>query len=181
MKKEKKTKSKTALAVRTIRKELGLTQLEFSEKLGLASDGKWISQLENDRGAPDRTLAEKMSALAKYPAPVAWIMGETDYRTDAERFKSVVQEAQLEADYMFTGLSLLAKLSGYAIEPPQLDGKRDAESAVAAIKAGYFVEKESQSITLTLEEMNILENHIANIVEAQLDFLFKLKGGSANG
>lgn len=181
MKNEKKSKSKTALAVRTIRKELGLTQLEFSEKLGLESDGKWISQIENDRGAPDRTLAEKMSALAKYPAPVAWIMGETDFRTDAERFRTAIQEVQLENDYMFAGLSLLAKLSGYAIEPPQLNGVHDAEAAIAAVKAGYFIEKDGASITLSLEEMNALENHVVNMVEAQLDFLFKLKGGAQNG
>ncbi len=81
MNKPKNAKSKTAVAVRTLRKELGMTQREFSEKLGLESDGKWISQIENDRGTPDYSLAKKMAEIAKAPASLAWIMGESDYRT----------------------------------------------------------------------------------------------------
>lgn len=113
MKKEKKARSKTAVAVRTIRKELGLTQLEFSEKLGLESDGKWISQIENDRGRPDYSLAQKMSAIAKNPASVAWIMGESPYRTNEDYLESYLMKEETLIDAWNSLLHEIAEFGSF--------------------------------------------------------------------
>lgn len=162
-----------------VRNELNLFQHELAALVDC--EPNYISMIERGDRKLSLSMAKKISAIAKYPAPVAWLMGETDFRTNADQLSNAIQEAKLEADYMFSGLSLLAKLSGYAIEPPQLSGVHDVVAVIETIKAGYFIEKNGASITLSLEEMNVLENHIVNMVDAQLDFLFKLKGGAQNG
>ena len=143
--------------VRTIRKELSLTQEQFAEKLEVTSD--YISMLETGKKQPSNKLARKISKLATAPAPVEWLTGATEYRTDSQRFAAFISKKQEEGDLLFNGLWSFAFLNGYEIIPPDWSD-HDAAKIIQAAKAGYLVSKDGEAVTLTMEEMNRLENEV---------------------
>lgn len=181
MKKTKNPNGNSDNPVRIVRGELDLLQHEFAEKLGC--EPNYISMIERGVRPLSFNMAERISEIAKYPAPIEWLMGKTTVRNIEEQqrisaqrtlrtFQRAYQQSQIDYKNMFDGLCLLAKANDYVINPAVSDN-------IDASISEYTIENGDLSISLSTDEMFALKNHIANIVEAQLAFLFKLKGGSA--
>jgi len=78
--------------IRKIRTDLGMTQVQFAESLGVTSNA--LAQWESDRNQPRRMVevAEKIEELYKVPA--AWVLG-----VDIAPFPVTASEArQLERE-----------------------------------------------------------------------------------
>lgn len=159
-----------------------VSQESFAEILDCSVDS--IRSIEQGRRPLSKKMAEKISKIAEYPAPVEWLMGKAERDIEESRARVKEQNIRLaqrayylsQMDYkkMFDGLCLLAESNDYIITPPTSD---NIDSSIIE----YSIKHGDTTITISKEEMFIFKNHIADIVENQLDFLFKLKGGAQNG
>ena len=90
---------------------------------------------------------------------------------------------QNESDLLMRGLAAFAKLCDYQISaasPVQTDPAPVGE-VLKAIREGYTIRKDDQTVRLSLEEMNDFENEVCDFVELKLKHLFKQKGERDNG
>ena len=164
--------------VRLLRKEHNLSQ----EKLAAAIAGlggccaKQIGYIENDR--PGRELKRDLAyVLAQYfSVDVAFLMCESDYRTQSEKYRAVISKGAKEADLLYSGLWSFAELTGYKVTPPDLQGEQCVEHAIETIKKGYQIEHKGKTITLSLEEMCHFENMLCDMAESAFRYLFKERG-----
>lgn len=82
MNRNHKSNDLCAERVRIVRKELDLTQAAFGELVGC--EPNYISMIERGERPVSHNMARKISASAKYPTRVDWVMGETDERNERE-------------------------------------------------------------------------------------------------
>jgi DNA-binding XRE family transcriptional regulator len=115
-----------------------------------------------------------------------WLMGYTDYKNQSEKFGALISEGQNEADLLLRGLIAFAKLTGYKIglkspaHGPN-ETSASAENWVKMFRDGYTIQKDGQTVNLSLEEMNLFENEVCDFVELKLKHLLKQKGDKNNG
>lgn len=90
---------------------------------------------------------------------------------------------QDEAHLLFLGLNAFAKLCDYQISAasPVHTDPAPVEEVLKAIREGYTIRKENQTVRLSVEEMNAFENEVCDFVELKLKHLFKQKGERNNG
>lgn len=163
---------KSGQRVRIIRKELGLTQQELADKLGLC-DGKYISQIEIGKRKLPPAHAQTLCEIAAQPASYRWLVGETDYRTDTEKILHELAETVVDNNTRNEAVFALAYRMGYIIIPPDLKNVR-TKSELEKMNR-FFVAKDGKMIDMSIEEMNHLENLISAIIKIQLEFLFNTK------
>lgn len=115
-----------------------------------------------------------------------WLMGYTDYKNNSEKFAAVISKAQNEGDLLLHGLTAFAKLCGYQIglsSPAYKLGEEPVpvEKVLKMVRDGYTIQKDGQTVRLSLDEMNLFENEVCDFVELKLKHLFKQKGDKNNG
>ena len=154
----------------------GLTQAQLAEMLGYA-DENTISMIVN--GRRKLTLDKARTIVQNYPdVSIAWLMGDSEYINEKQRAISLIQAAEKEGNLLDTGLKSFATLSGYQISFPFENGFAGLKltDIFAEIKSGCVIEKDGSQIQLSTEELNRFENHICDIIENELKFLFYMKG-----
>ena len=171
--------------VRTIRKEHKLTQNAFAELIGKPDKetdkdmycGSYISNVESGSRALPAPMARRIASL--FDVSVDWLMGVSDFRTHNDylisKNRKVINTARKESELLSIGLAAFATLNGYQITPPDLSGSQDVSSVLYSVSNGYTISKDGQAITLSLEEMNRLQNEISDLVSVRLKYLFKEK------
>ena len=163
--------------LKQLRSEAKLTQRQVAQKINFSD--KQIGYMETGKRSITRQAAHLLSEVFKVDE--AWILCETDFRNQEERFRSSVNDSINEGNLLYAGTWAFAELSGYNITPPDLHDSMYIKDAISALKAGYLIEKDGKTVTLSLEEMNRFENLLCDLVESALKYLFKEKEGVTNG
>ena len=165
--------------LKILRKERGLHQADLAEEIEKMQHGKrtcsekQISYIENGSRPLSRNYAHLFAKF--FDVDAAWILCETDYRTAAHKFAAMINKSREESDLLFTGLLAFASLNGYTIDAKPLTG--DVEEVINNLNCQYSIKKDGKQITLSVDAMNAFENHLCNIVNTELQFLFKMNGG----
>ncbi len=163
--------------LKILRKERHLTLEALASEIGKMQpeDSRChpnhLSMVEHNRRPISPEYAMLFSEFFNVDAN--WILCKTDYRTDQHKFAAAVSKAQREGDYLYTGLWALASLNGYTINMKSLSG--EVEEAISDLNSLYSIEKAGKIITLSVGEMNLLENEINDLVASRLDYLFRWK------
>ena len=92
-----------------------------------------------------------------------WLLGLDDYMTIADLNRSIIMQSYSTAELLAQGFQSFATLSGYTITPPNFSNN-NAEMIVNEIKRGYKINKEDKTISISLEDMNKLQNDICDYV-----------------
>ena len=172
--------------LRVCRERMNLTQkglidkvYELSENNGKERNEKQVSYIENGTRQISAEYARLFGKVLGVQA--SYLLGESDYETEAARFYSVINNMNQEGNLLYSGLCAFAILTDYEITPPNLANTGSIKNYFKEMKAGYKITKNNQTVTLSLEEMNRFENEICDFVELKLIHLFKKKAGANNG
>lgn len=163
--------------LKMLRDERGLTQEELATEIQNLQEKptcseNQISYLETGSRKISAKYAELFSKFFNVDAD--FILCRDDYRNSRYRFFGVMEELNEEGALLLTGINSFAALCGYKITAAPLSG--DIEDTLRAIKAAYTIEKDGQTVRLSLEEMNRLENEVCDMIETRLKYLFKERG-----
>ena len=144
---------------------------EFEEKqIGYIENGKRMMSAEYAR-----LFGKVLGVQASY------LLGESDYETEAARFYSAIDNMNKEGDLLYSGLCAFAMLTNYEITPPNLSNASSIQDYFDELNNGYKIRKDNQTVVLSLGEMNRFENEICDFVELKLIHLFKEKAGVNSG
>lgn len=148
------------------------TQERLAEKLDIST--VYLSDIVRGSKRLTPELAIKIAKLFP-PTRIEWLLGEDDFQTEAMRFMDEMSVIRHEGNLLYTGLCAFAELTDYKITPLAMNAG-SFEEFFDAVKAAYRITDGTQSVTLSLEEMNQFENEVCDFVELKLKHLFKQKG-----
>lgn len=148
------------------------TQERLAEKLDIST--VYLSDIVRGSKRLTPELAIKIAKLFP-PTRIEWLLGEDDFQTEAMRFMDEMAVIRHEGNLLYTGLCAFAELTDYKIMPLAMNAG-SFEEFFDAVKAAYRITNGTQSVTLSLEEMNQFENEVCDFVELKLKHLFKQKG-----
>lgn len=159
--------------VKELLKDNGKTQVWLAEQLYLQPEH--LNMMLNGK----RNLGEdKIHAIVElFPGvELDWLLGISDYKTVGEHFARTISQCQHEGELLMIGLRAFAQLSGYEITfaaPALSDGQQTApvEAWLKMFREGYTVSGKEGSATISLEDMNRLQNEICDFVEFKLNRL----------
>lgn len=167
--KKKEINPKQGERLQTILKEQKISQKGLSKKIFLSE--KTISAMINGRSS--LTHATAVALINLFPEAgyrYEWIMGYDDYKTNRDMFVSVIQDSQIEADLLYSGVLAFLRLSGYDISPAyENDGT--LEGKIKSITAGYIISRDEKSITMDLLQFNKFANKISDYVDFELQHM----------
>lgn len=159
------------------------TQKCLSEKTNISQQA--ISAIVKKQANVTETTAKLVTDL--FPQySFEWLMGYADFKNNSEKFDAVIAKMQDEGSLLLHGLTAFAKLCDYQIEltspahKPN-EGSASIEKWIKMVRDGYTIQKDGQTVNLSLEEMNLFENEVCDFVELKLKHLLKQKGGKNNG
>lgn len=159
----------------------GITQAQLAKQVFLSQ--QTVSKIVKGRSSMTEETARRVHD--KYPAyPFEWLMGYSNFKTTGELFASKLSQCQHEGELLMIGLRAFAQLSGYEITfaaPALSADQRTApvETWLKMFREGYTVSGKEGSITISLEDMNRLQNEICDFVEFKLNRLYEK--GDKNG
>ena len=158
--------------VKKLLKQYGWTQGQLAKELRIAPTNL------NAKLNGSRTLTDYDAELiAKLFPPVRaeWIMGTERFPTQGQDNWEVIQQARQEGELLNLGFCAFASLVGYTVSPPQItaDEPMSSEEALSAIQKGFTISIGEECISLSIEEMNRLQNKICDHIKNELDYLFK--------
>ncbi|MBR3968599.1 MAG: helix-turn-helix transcriptional regulator [Clostridia bacterium] len=172
--------------LRACREKKGLTQEELimevealPENNGKSRNEKQVSYIENGTRQISAEYARLFGKVLGVQA--SYLLGETDYETEAARFYSAIDNMNKEGDLLYSGLCAFAMLTNYEITPPNLSNASSIQDYFDELNNGYKIRKDNQTVVLSLGEMNRFENEICDFVELKLIHLFKEKAGVNSG
>lgn len=148
----------------------GITQVQLAKEVFLSQ--QTVSKIIKGHSSLTEDTAHRIHD--KYPAyPFEWLMGYSNYKTNAEHLADVLSQCQKEGELLMVGLQAFAQLSGYTItftSPVLLDDQRKApaEAWLKMFREGYTISNGEKSATISLEEMNRFQNEICDFVEFKL-------------
>ena len=148
------------------------TQERLAEKLDIST--VYLSDIVRGSKRLTPELAIKIAKLFP-PTRIEWLLGEDDFQTEEMRFMDEMSVIRHEGNLLYTGLCAFAELTDYKITPLAMNAG-SFEEFFDAVKAAYRITDGTQSVTLSLEEMNQFENEVCDFVELKLKHLFKQKG-----
>ena len=148
------------------------TQERLAEKLDIST--VYLSDIVRGSKRLTPELAIKIAKLFP-PTRIEWLLGEDDFQTEAMRFMDEMAVIRHEGNLLYTGLCAFAELTDYKITSLAMNAG-SFEEFFDAVKAAYRITDGTQSVTLSLEEMNQFENEVCDFVELKLKHLFKQKG-----
>lgn len=159
--------------VKELLKQNNRTQVWLAEQLYVQPEH--LNMMLNGK----RNLGEdRIQAIARlFPdVKLDWLLGLTDYKTTGEFLASELSQCQHEGELLMIGLRAFAQLSGYEITfsaPASSDDQRTApvETWLKMFREGYTVSGKEGSVTISLEDMNRLQNEICDFVEFKLNRL----------
>ena len=167
--------------LKTLCKDQKITQAQLAKEVFLSQ--QTISKIVKGHSSLTEQTAHLITE--KYPMyPFEWLMGYSDYRTNAELLANTISQCRYESDLLMVGFRAFAQLSGYKItftSPAVSDGQRKApvEAWLKMFQEGYTISNGEESGTISLEDMNRLQNEICDFVEFKLKRI--CKKGETNG
>lgn len=110
------------------------------------------------------------------PVKVGWIMGVDRFPTQGEEMQGVLDQARQEGHLLNVGFGAFATLIGYSVTPPQLPETAHVNTMISILNQGYTLSKDGKTVSLSIVEMNRLQNRICDHIETELKYLFQEKG-----
>lgn len=172
--------------LRNCRERMNLTQQQLIDKIyelpennGKERNEKQIGYIENGKRMMSAEYARLFGKVLGVQA--SYLLGESDYETEAARFYSAIDNMNKEGDLLYSGLCAFAMLTNYEITPPNLSNASSIQDYFDELNNGYKIRKDNQTVVLSLGEMNRFENEICDFVELKLIHLFKEKAGVNSG
>lgn len=169
--KKKEINPKQSERLQIILKEQNINQKELAKRIFLSE--KTISAIVTGKASitPD-TATSLVDLFPEAGYRYQWIMGIDDHKTNRDMFISVIQDSQIEADLLYSGLIAFLRLSGYEVSYAyENDGT--IEGIVKNQTAGYVIKREDQSITLDILQFNKFANKISDYVDFELQHMIK--------
>lgn len=157
---KKERTPKSAERLKLMRTVAGLSQAAFAIRTGIPQQA--ISRYERNERPLERKDAEK--AIAAFPDyRLAWLLGEDDFVTQADRSRAVLLDARRDGALLDTGFRLLAEVADFSIEESIMGD--EVEDVVAHIKDGMLVSRGDLSARLSIDQLNTIENQVLDFAE----------------
>ena len=164
------------IRLKEVCEQCDIRQAELAKRIFISQ--QTISKIINGKATLTRQTALKISEIfPQYSAE--WILGLSDYKSDSDHMSQLIRNAAKTSDFLFTGLSAFAQLSGYRISGPQLI--TNCDDATLKLAKGYEIRKDCKLVELSPDEFRQFENEICEIVELKFKHLFQEKGVPDNG
>ena len=161
--------------IKKLLKQYGWTQTQLAEKLGIEP-----SNLSAKLNGVRPLYEDEISRIAEQFPPVrkGWIMGDERYPTWGAQLAETVNQANQEGELLNIGFNAFAALNGYSITFPKLpsEDKGQIEQILSALKQGFSISKDGKTVTLSVDEMNRLQNKICDHIGTELNYLFQEEG-----
>lgn len=150
--------------LKTLISEQKIKQTELAERVHYSQ--QHISGIINQKIAlTEETAADISSAFPKYS--VEWLLGYSDHKNSTDAFIHSIQQMNKEGDLLNTAFQSLAALSGYNIRKLGLQTET-VEAAISSIHDYVEIEHEGRVMSLSLEQLNTLENIIYEHAEVTI-------------
>lgn len=157
-------------------KETGVGKKELADKIGRSAQA--ISALVGGKSVMSERTAGLINGI--YPDySVEWLTGRAEYPNAHAEAVAAINQAKHEGALLEAGFRYLAELMGYTVTRDcdvMLTSGREViadEKLFNAIKKGWLVCRNGKRVRLSLEEMNNLQNEIADFVDFKLGRLLK--------
>lgn len=166
---------KSTIRFKELIKESGLLNKEVAQKIGVSDS--YMSMLYNGKVFLTMNLAKKFIRNIAPSVRVPYLLGYDDFKTDSDVVVTLgvtkyAKESHGSIDLMWLGLSAFAQLSSFDINGLSTQDKT-VEEIIDNVGSWYTLTKDSQSVKLSVEELNQLENDICDYVEFRLNKFFK--------
>ena len=144
--------------------EEGLSQTDFADIIHMTQQN--VSRIINLKTAlTEATASEISSSFPKYS--VEWLLGLSDHKNEAEAFRDNIDKMNQEGDLLNNAFISLAALSGYRVKRLGYQGE-SVEEVVSSLYEYVEIEHEGKVQTLTIEQLNQLENIICSHAEVTI-------------
>lgn len=146
-------------------------QTKFAKSIHMSQQN--VSRIvQKHQNLYEETAQEIVKQYPEYR--IEWLMGYDDYMTMADYLLAVTAQCQAEKQVMNTAFFGLARLCGFSMELNRkyYDGN-SLEGLFQTIKSAVTFSRDGMSVTLSLEDINEIENELCDIVEARLKRMLK--------
>lgn len=163
--------------VKSLLKKRGMTQLQLA--LAIPCSQENLSSILSGKRSLSIEMAKRITSFFPGAFTTEWLLGLSDYKSNADHLSSVVNEINLESDLLLAGLSAFAQLSGYEVTVPDFHNFKSTDEYLQKLKCGYIIKHGEDEVRLSAEEFNRFENEVYDFVKLQVEHLFKRKGGES--
>ena len=154
----------------------GISQQDFAKLIFRTQQN--VSRIVNLKTAlTEETAQAIVKAFPKYR--IAWLLGYDDYMTIADQptladqLTEVIRETDREATLLHNGLLSFAQLSGFQIDFHPITGTDSLATTFQNIKEHCTISRDGKSVTLSMTELNNLENELCDQIETRLRYMLK--------
>lgn len=148
----------------------GISQQDFAKRIPMTQQN--VSRIVNLKTAlTEETAQDIVTAFPKYR--IAWLLGYDDYMTFADQLTGVIRETDKEAALLHNGLLSFAQLSGFQIDFHPITGTDSLATTFQNIKEHCTISRDGKSVTLSMTELNNLENELCDQIETRLRYMLK--------
>lgn len=104
---------------------------------------------------------------------ISYLLGYDDDRTEKDVSINALRKGMFEGNSMLMGLVSFGKLCGFnfSVYDPDQD-ERNATKVIENLSSWYTIKKDGQTVKLSIDDMNQLENEICDFIEFKLNKLF---------
>ncbi len=148
------------------------SQTQFAKSIHMTQQN--VSRIiQMHQALNEQTAKDIIEQYPKYR--VEWLLGYDDYMTPADYLLAVTAQCQEEEQVMNTAFFGLARLCGFSMELNRkyYDNSLDLDGLFQTIKSTITFSRDGMSVTLSLAEINEIENELCDIVEARLKRMLK--------
>lgn len=147
-----------------------ITQTELADRIHMTQQN--ISRIvQMKQPLTEETARHIIEQYPKYR--IEWLLGYDDYMTTADYLLAVTAQCQAEEQVMNTAFFGLARLSGFSMELNRKYYDNSLEGLFQTIKSAVTFSRDGKSVTLSLADINEIENELCDIVEARLKRMLK--------
>ena len=170
-------KAKTASHLKQLLAETGIKKGEFARSIGRSA--QTVSAMVKGSGPVTERTARAINDL--YPDySVEWLMGLAEYPNALAESVATIDQSKRDTALLNEGFRALAALMGYTVTKaagaPIKNGRMRAEDIVSEVREGYLVCRDGKQARLSLEDMNLMQNEIADFVDFKLNRLLRGRG-----
>ena len=103
-----------------------------------------------------------------------WLCDPNEYKSNADKFKRIIQETQEEGTLLENGIKSFLNLNGYelVINRPN---DNSVESIVKNLNRLYTITNHEKEITLGHKDFNLFANKICDLVDLEMQYMMKDK------
>ena len=148
----------------------GISQQDFADRIFQTQ--QHVSRIVNQKSAlTEETARAIVTAFPKYR--IEWLLGYDDYMTFSDQLTGVIRETNKEAELLHNGFFSFARLSGFQIDVAPIAGTDSLEETFQNMKEYCTISRDGKSVTLSMAELNNLENELCDQIETRLRYMLK--------